>query len=519
MPNYLDVISFAYPGIGASSNGDPTVYANIVWDSTVISQQNLDSAYSSLEDIVEQDNKTGFGKRANSNISYNKTTRTFTISAVRTSFEFYVQGYKYIKTTSNSVVWPNVEGVHFFYYDNTGTLTTGQLTSIPFGEVALVAYLYWDATSSDVIIFADERHGYEMGSATHSYLHNIQGAKYKNGLGASNYTLVGTGNNDIDAMISIADGEIADEDLTHSILHSSSPTLAMEQFLSGTISSLAGTPTSSIGAKIPVFYRSGATGIWRKRTAANAPVYKATNRLYYNQYTGATWQLTEATQDYYVCSFIYATNNMYEPIIAVLGQNQYDNLTDARVEFLEHQISFGEIPFKEIKCIARLIYQTASTYTNNFKAKLVDFIDLRTSMYIAGRTNQVTLASLGVSDGLMRDNDYATKLELNETRTRQASDQSASSGTVTLNYTNGDLFKVTASGSISIAVSNMPTGKVSSLTLQAINFGGYSITWPSGIKWAGGAAPSLTTTGTDFISIMKDGAGHTYGFLLGRDVK
>jgi hypothetical protein len=119
----------------------------------------------------------------------------------------------------------------------------------------------------------------------------------------------------------------------------------------------------------------------------------------------------------------------------------------------------------------------------------------------------------------MRNGDYATKLELNETCTRQAPNQSASSGTVTLNYSLGDFFKVTASGNISIALSNLVSGKVCSLTLLCVNFGAYTITWPSGTKWAGGIAPALTTSGVDALSFMKDGADNIYGFLLARDIQ
>ncbi len=113
----------------------------------------------------------------------------------------------------------------------------------------------------------------------------------------------------------------------------------------------------------------------------------------------------------------------------------------------------------------------------------------------------------------------ATQLQINQGRIRQAQDQSASTGTVTLDYANGDYFKVTATGNITLAVSNLPVSFISSLTVETVNFGAYTITWPAGIKWPGGSAPAFTASGTDLISILKDKNEVLRGFLLGRDVK
>jgi hypothetical protein len=113
----------------------------------------------------------------------------------------------------------------------------------------------------------------------------------------------------------------------------------------------------------------------------------------------------------------------------------------------------------------------------------------------------------------------ATDLILAKSKIRQATDQSAGTGTVTFNYDNGDYLKITAAGNITIALSNLPTGYVCSITLQCVNFGAYTITWPSGIKWSSGAAPALTSSGTDFICITKDKNEAIYGFLLARDIR
>jgi hypothetical protein len=510
MPNYLEVLGQYYPGIGASCNNDPTDYDDIIWDSTVISKAALDSASQVvLSSIPDEGISTGFANRSMSVISYNESTRTFTISPTQTYYNIYNTGARCSKIASESVVWPDVEGFHHFYFNSNNVLIT-DVSFLDLYTNAIIAYLYWDATSKKVIIFADERHGIDMGVSTHLYLHNTFGAKYSSGLALGNYTITGTGENDVDAMISVSNGVIYDEDLNHTIVHDDSPSSAMQQFLAGTISSLTGTPTSSTAAKIPLYYRSGSSGYWRKRNAVNAPVYKGTNRLYVNQYVSNSWDLVEAAQDEYVAVWLYATNNRNEPIIGILGQLNHISLSDARVFNQEYSLNLAPFAFAEVKSLYRLIYQTSSSYANSFKARLVSIDDYRLIQTIPGTaTPYQTLSSLTVTDNI----------QLNVSRVRQAPSQTISSGTATLDYTKGDFFVITASGNITIALANIPSNAVSSVTLKCTNFGSYMITWPSGTKWAGGYAPSLTASGSDLISFMTDADSNRYGVLLARDIK
>ena len=56
-------------------------------------------------------------------------------------------------------------------------------------------------------------------------------------------------------------------------------------------------------------------------------------------------------------------------------------------------------------------------------------------------------------------------------------------------------------------------------TLVAVNAGGYTITWPSGTKWAGGAAPILTSSGTDILVFYTyDGGSTYYAFVSGKNM-
>lgn len=109
---------------------------------------------------------------------------------------------------------------------------------------------------------------------------------------------------------------------------------------------------------------------------------------------------------------------------------------------------------------------------------------------------------------------------LNQSKYRQAPDQSGATGAITLDYTKGDLFKVTAAGAVQISLSGMPSGYVSTLILDATNFGGaFTITWPTGTKWPSGTAPTMTASGTDRIEFIVNAAGTIYASVIGKDFK
>ena len=64
------------------------------------------------------------------------------------------------------------------------------------------------------------------------------------------------------------------------------------------------------------------------------------------------------------------------------------------------------------------------------------------------------------------------------------------------------------------------TGKSCSFTLILTNGGSQTVNWPGAVDWAGGTAPTLTTSGFDILTFMTIDAGTIwYGFLAGADMK
>lgn len=100
-----------------------------------------------------------------------------------------------------------------------------------------------------------------------------------------------------------------------------------------------------------------------------------------------------------------------------------------------------------------------------------------------------------------------------------------SSGAVTFDCENGNSFTVTLTENITaITLSNPPpTGSYGEIAIKFIQDGTGSRTvagWPAAVKWAGGSAPTITTTattGTDYISLRTHDAGTTWYGVYSQD--
>lgn len=92
---------------------------------------------------------------------------------------------------------------------------------------------------------------------------------------------------------------------------------------------------------------------------------------------------------------------------------------------------------------------------------------------------------------------------------------SISAGTLTLDLTNGNVFRVSRNANITtLTISNpSPNGNACSFTLIFdANGTSYTITWPAAVKWPAGAAPTITTTSgrSDVFVFYTNNAGTTW---------
>lgn len=85
----------------------------------------------------------------------------------------------------------------------------------------------------------------------------------------------------------------------------------------------------------------------------------------------------------------------------------------------------------------------------------------------------------------------------------------------------GNYFTKTISGATTLTVSNVPaTGTGISFVFEVTNGGSATITWWSGVKWEGGTAPTLTSSGKDILCFYTHDGGTIWnGLVAGKDVK
>jgi hypothetical protein len=351
--------------------------------------------------IQETGEPTGFSSRFTSSISFNNSTKTFTISpnispTGGNSFEVWTKGIKRIYTAAQSVTLVDGNpptGLYYIYFDTSGTLRY-RTTYFDWNYDTPVAYVYWNKNTSSAPFVADERHGIVLDWQTHEYLHRTRGAVIAEGFSISNYTTTGTGSLDSDAKFDLGNGTFFDEDLEVNITHSASPTVGtFTQVLTG-------------NAEIPVFYLSGASGLWVKDAATEFACKQSATTLQYNSLSGTTWSTTPATDNRYVVSWIVATNEINAPIIAILGQSQYSNIGEAEaVRF--GNLTLTNFPIVEFRPLWKVIFRTSSGYTNTPNAYIAGVLDLR-QLSETGEAGTI-VSDHGLLSGLA-DDDHAQYL-------------------------------------------------------------------------------------------------------------
>ncbi len=310
--------------------------------------------------FIEMQEPTGFKTRTTSQIDFDDTTRTFTISATTNEFNVWLHAKEFTRQ-SESIQIPDISGIHFFYFDypDNELKTTMIPTSDLFLNTALVALVYWRADQQHSIYFADERHGIVMDGATHQHMHLSIGAQYRSGLGLYNFQADQNGSLNSHAQFACQNGVIADEDLTINITDGSPQELA---------------PI----ANIPVFYRIGSTtSPWYKKNANGFPLivpgqvthYQVGSRPCYNYLVGNDWQLAEVPNNQFLLVHVLATNDVNHPIVAILG-NTYNTKSAARDAITSEIGSLTNLPILEFVKLGSIIYECADSYLNSVKSRV-----------------------------------------------------------------------------------------------------------------------------------------------------
>jgi len=349
--------------------------SNMTWEKTVPDSDGVAEALGAIAYYPH-----GFVNQTDSSLEFNDTFRQLTVGTT-TQYDFYYQGNRLTKTNDDDITISTTTGLHFIYYDATGTLVDS-MTPWDLQTAVPVATVYWNNTTGEGFL-GEERHMTNMPWTDHYYLHTTVGTRYRTGLALSGYTF----NTDTDAGVTfgISTGSVLDEDIPITVTHAATPTNRFEQYINDP-------------AKIPVYYRTGASGDWVRDTPTDfyfKNVTTGNQRVAWNEYTGGAWQQTEVGNSNYVAYWIFATNEWLNPIISVQGQREDNNLANAQANNTLNNLDLGDLPSQEMKLLYRVIVRTNNGYGGTRKAELSNIADFRAVSTVPGNYVPASHASLG----------------------------------------------------------------------------------------------------------------------------
>ena len=241
-------------------------------------------------------------QRVNTTLAFDNSTHVFTIAPAGgsyTSFDIYLSG---IKTTFNADVTIDLDTVglvtdtlYFIYFTDVGGVATIQASTTPWeinSNAAPIATVFWNGTTGFI---GDERHDARRNLVDHKYKHQNLGTQWTSGF---------EGTFNPDGTFSIAAGRLADEEI---VLVSASPVTSARVWYTTT------------GPKATV---NGDTSVCAYVDVGDVLKYNPTS----------TYTLTAVTDGYYIRNYIYGTNDTTLPIALIVGQNEYNNVNDARTD-------------------------------------------------------------------------------------------------------------------------------------------------------------------------------------------
>jgi hypothetical protein len=325
-----------------------TVATDATTKNAPLSNAEIDQNFINLNNAITLSaDTTGFASRTTNTISFDDTTRTLTLAPTGANFTIYYKGKAVLIDSPKTVVLANSSGSHWIHWDYNQNRLVDLGSSPNIKDNLLVAYIYWDVSSSSAVFFSDERHSVGNDKTWHYYQHTTTGAIWKSG-GDLSYTINNTNTVGLAFTNNVV---LADEDLEHSIIHADSPSNAYEQILNSTFNSLASLPT---------LYLNGTT--YKQTSTSITPWIQSSTRAYYNAISGGSGSLvTASADDKFIVYWVIATNDTRYPIKLVLGRNAWSTYAEAETENFD---DYG-LPMPEIAPMYKIILKTRSSYTQN----------------------------------------------------------------------------------------------------------------------------------------------------------
>lgn len=233
---------------------------------------------------------------------------------------------------------------------------------------------------------------------------------------------------------------------------------------------------------------------------------------------GSTWEATAADLSNLNASNLTSGTVPNARFPATLPAASGTNLTNLNAS----NLSSGTIPDARFPAVLPAVSAVNLTNIPAGSASTLTGSTLASGVTASSLTSVGTLTSLTTSGQVNLQDNVLLRPRIQdygEVRTTP----SISSGTLTLNLENGNVFGVSLNASITTLTIQNPSasGTACSFTLALTADGtARTVTWGASVKWASGTAPTLTSTNGKvdiFTFVTWDAGSNWYGFTSGQN--
>jgi hypothetical protein len=292
------------------------------------------------------DSPTGFENQNDSTMSYDSTTRVFTISPASSVFYVWVAGKRYSYTTPQTYTHPDTMGLYFYYFTAAGLqVQFGTAPTYLGNAYCCIVYYY----SSGIGVAIEERHGCNMAATTHQNFHDNIGTYLISGVSAGNYNISPSSPVDSDNQFSLTSGVVSDEGLLINILTLASGSYTVNQL-------------------------TGPNAYWTYTTKTVPFNYVVGGAIQYNQLVTGSWTLTpvpnQSYVNYYVCVLGEITGT--RQIFIKAGQTVYSSLTAAQGESFANLVTSPYVP-PDMLVLYQVTFYTKNSYSTLGQCSIAAF--------------------------------------------------------------------------------------------------------------------------------------------------
>jgi hypothetical protein len=348
-----------------------------------------------IQNIFSDIGRYGFINIAETTISFDDTTYTFTLTSVGAGW-YYMRNGKINYVTGNKTVvlpgTPPTAGNYFIYIDSdNGTLIQSTTAWTLLDTKVLVAIVKWDNTLTPKYWLADERHQSLVDRRWHYYAHNTSGTKVIAGSTLAGYTVAPAVPTDANNTLSISQASIADEDLLFTLSSVTDPDGATNAYY--------------------VFYRTSAN-TWAWEVAQVPFRYTAAGFI---QYDNAGTMTQGANNRWYNYYLLYTNLNGLACFIWVPGRASFTSLALAQAED-PTSFDFTGLGISEFVIAYQLTFNAQTGFNNKGKCRVAATArrinsNVTTPSVVGSNIDHETL--LNLLGGAANDHQHLTTAQLN----------------------------------------------------------------------------------------------------------